>query len=180
MPALSSSANEAILRVANAIGELMQFWGFKRNMGRMWCVLYLSPEPLSAAQLSERLSLSTGAVSMLLTDLSQWGVVKKAWVPGKRRDYYEAESNIWKMVSRVYQQRELRLIGTVMETFTQAIDVLEEQRAQASPRHRPALDMALERIAGLRSLAGIGQTLLESILSGHSVDTRPLEKFEPE
>ena len=41
----------------------------------------------SAADLGERLSLSSGAVSMAINDLQQWGVVKKTWVPGERRDY---------------------------------------------------------------------------------------------
>ena len=54
----------ALSAVADAVGGLMEFWGFKRNMGRMWTVLYLAPDPLSAADLCERLSLSTGAVSM--------------------------------------------------------------------------------------------------------------------
>lgn len=180
MPNLSESADEVILRVADAIGELMQFWGFKRNMGRMWTVLYLSPEPLSAAQLSERLSLSTGAVSMLLADLSKWGVVKKSWVPGERRDYYQPESNIWKMVSRVFRQREVQLIRTAIETFSHAIDILEEQRRRADAATVPALELALERIGGLRSLAGIGLTMLEAILSGEQVDATPLERFEPE
>lgn len=180
MTAQSPTANEVILRVADAIGELMQFWGFKRNMGRMWSVLYLSPEPLSAAQLSQRLSLSTGAVSMLLADLSQWGVVKKSWVPGERRDYYEPESNIWKMVSRVFRQRELQHINNAIETFSQAIDILDAQRASADASQKPSLELALERIGGLLSLAGIGKKLLESMLSGEPVDATPLERFEPE
>ncbi len=28
--------------VTDAIGQLMEFWGFKRNMGRVWAMLYLS------------------------------------------------------------------------------------------------------------------------------------------
>lgn len=31
----------AQLRVADAIGVLMEFWGFKRPMGRLWTLLYL-------------------------------------------------------------------------------------------------------------------------------------------
>ena len=61
-------------------------------MGRMWAVLYLEDHPLTAAELGERLGLSTGAVSMLLTELLQWGIVKKAWVVGERREHYEAET----------------------------------------------------------------------------------------
>ena len=37
--------------------------------------------------------------SVRYAELVQWGVIKKAWVPGERRDHYEAETSIWKMVS---------------------------------------------------------------------------------
>ena len=79
----------------------MELWGFKRNMGRVWTVLYLADQPLTARQLRDRLQLSSGAVSMTLNELSRWGVVRKLWVQGDRRDFYEAEANIWRMISRV-------------------------------------------------------------------------------
>ena len=41
------SVETAELRVAEVIGSLMEFWGFKAVMGRIWGVLYLAPEPLS-------------------------------------------------------------------------------------------------------------------------------------
>ena len=53
----------AELRVAEVIGGLMEFWGFKAVMGRLWTILYLSPEPLSAAELGERLQRSRPARS---------------------------------------------------------------------------------------------------------------------
>ena len=34
--------------LSDAVGRLMEFWGFKRHMGRIWAVLYLSDEPLAA------------------------------------------------------------------------------------------------------------------------------------
>ena len=98
-----------MLKVADAVGALIEAWGFKRNMGRMWAVLYLEDHPLTAADLGERLGLSTGAVSMLLTELLQWGAIKKTWVVGERREHFEAETSIWKMVSRVFRERELQL-----------------------------------------------------------------------
>lgn len=103
----SDPAEAAALQVADAVGALMEFWGFKRAMGRMWTILYLSEEPLSAQTLGERLSMSAGAVSMTLQELQKWGAVRKTWRPGERRDYYEPETSIWKMVSRVFRQREL-------------------------------------------------------------------------
>src|SRR5688500_7429393 len=78
--------------VSDTVGHLMELWGFKRNMGRVWTVLYLAGEPLTARQLHDRLQLSTGAVSMTLSELSRWGVVQKSWVQGDRRDFFEAEA----------------------------------------------------------------------------------------
>ena len=118
----------AVLRVADAIGALMESWGFKRNMGRMWAVLYLDDRPLTAQELGERLGLSTGAVSMLLTDLAQWGIVKKAWVVGERREHYEAETSIWKMVSRVFRERELRWIRTAQDELASAQKQVKDKR----------------------------------------------------
>ena len=56
----------AVLKVADAVGALIEERGFKRNMGRMWAVLYLEDHPLTAADLAERRGRSAGAVSMLL------------------------------------------------------------------------------------------------------------------
>src|SRR3569623_1339897 len=80
------SVDPAALKVADAGGALIESWGFKRNMGRMWTVLYLEDHPLTAADLGARLGLSPGAVSMLLAALLQWGALKKAWVVGERRE----------------------------------------------------------------------------------------------
>ena len=111
---------ETVLKVADAVGALIESWGFKRNMGRLWTVLYLEDHPLSAHELVERLGLSTGAVSMLLTEMQQWGAVKKAWVVGERREHYEAETSIWKMVSRVLRDRELHWVRSALESFEEA------------------------------------------------------------
>lgn len=167
--------DDAVLRVADTIGELMEFWGFKRNMGRMWTLLYLEAEPLSAAQLSERLALSSGAVSMLLSELSKWGAVKKAWIPGERRDYYEPETSIWKLISRVLRERELRKINTAIEVFEHAADALREKRDAAVGEERDRLEPALTRIERLLALARVGHRLLDAMLSGESVDASPLE-----
>src|SRR5262245_35976917 len=73
------------LLVSDAVGRLIEFWGFKRNMGRVWAVLYLSPDPLSADDLRHALKISSGAVSMTLSELQRWGVVRKVWVQGERK-----------------------------------------------------------------------------------------------
>ena len=157
----------AVLKVADAVGALIEGWGFKRNMGRMWTVLYLEDHALSAAELGERLGLSTGAVSMLLAELLQWGIVKKAWVVGERRDHFAAETSIWKMVSRVFRERELQWIRSASEAFESA-----SQEAQSNDERSKFI---AERITGLAQLAQVGATLMESILKGETVDSLPIK-----
>jgi DNA-binding transcriptional regulator GbsR (MarR family) len=167
MPA-RERVDPAVLAVADAVGALIEAWGFKRNMGRMWAVLYLEDHPLTAADLGERLGLSTGAVSMLLAELLQWGAVKKAWVVGERREHYEPETSIWKMVSRVFRERELRWIQSALDAFESAGRELEPSR---DARRK----LIAERIAGLTQLAQVGAQLLESVLEGQSIDNLPLK-----
>ena len=62
--------------------------------------------------------MSAGAVSTTLGELAKWGTIHKAWRPGERRDYFEAETSIWKMVTRVFRERELTLVRDTAETFT--------------------------------------------------------------
>lgn len=171
MPLADTDVDAAILRVADAVGALMEAWGFKRNMGRVWALLYLERVPLSAADLGERLALSTGAMSMLLNELLQWGVIRKTWVPGERRDYYEAETNIWKMVSRVLRERELRWIQEAADQFGEA----DRSLAGAAEANDPRVQGVAERVAGLSQLATVGAALLEQILQGESVDVLPIK-----
>jgi DNA-binding transcriptional regulator GbsR (MarR family) len=174
---MSLETDDLVLKVADAVGGLMEFWGFKRNMGRMWTLLYLEPRPLPAAELAQRLSLSSGAVSMTLGELQNWGVVKKAWIKGERRDYYEPETSIWKMVSRVFRERELRLIRTAIEVFEEAIGGLGAHNS-SSAEDDARFEFARQRIEGLLALARIGEKLLDSILSGESIDASPLKLFK--
>lgn len=169
--ALDPTDEAAVMKIADAVGALIEHWGFKRNMGRVWAVLYLEQAPLSAADLGERLSLSSGAISMLLAELVQWGVIKKAWVPGERRDHYEAETSIWKMVSRVLRERELRWIQDALEQFAAADAALAAGSSDRSPRRGGIAS----RVAGLTQLARVGAHLIEAILSGESVDALPIK-----
>ncbi len=166
-----------ILRMADAIGGLIEFWGFKRHMGRAWTVLYFSEKPRSAAELGELLSLSAGAVSMTMTELLKWGVVKKTHLPGERRDYFEPETGIWKMVSRVFRERELQQIEVAIESFENAEKELAAIRDKATGERVQQIQFALDRVVGLLRIAHIGDSLLRSILSGQNVSALPLKNF---
>src|SRR5687767_3964730 len=151
----------------------MEFWGFKRPMGRIWTLLYLSPEPLGAAEIGESLRMSAGAVSMAIGEPVKWGAVKKSWRPGERRDFYEAETSIGRLVQRVLREREPAMI----RGFGEALDAA--QRALSTERSgKPnAFAFKRERLNELRRLAKLGGGLLTALVSGKTVDPTPLLKL---
>src|SRR5438876_82258 len=96
----------------DGLGQLAAYFGFPPVMGRLYGALLLSPEPLSLDDLAERLGISKGNVSMNMQALERLGTVREVWVKGdpqrKRRKFYEAESDLWKIVNTVLQSRERR------------------------------------------------------------------------
>ncbi len=156
----SEARQRAVDLAAETMGELIAFWGFKASMGRIWTLLYLSPIPLPADEIASRTQLSTGAVSMALAELQQWGIAERAVQAGARKRHYRAETDVWGIVRRIIRQRELRLVGRSVARFSEAVDVLEERLAE-DPNDSEASFM-LSRLRGLLSLARIGYQLVES------------------
>ncbi|UCF47369.1 MAG: ArsR family transcriptional regulator [Myxococcales bacterium] len=158
--------------VSDSIGRLIEFWGFKRNMGRLWAVLYLSDRPLSAPEIQDRLQLSSGAVSMTLNELTRWGVVKKVWIQGERRDHYTAEGNFWKMISLVFNERERVEVLDAIDLMEDAIRFLKDKAQE--PEERARAQFQEERIRELLDLARLGKQLLDALISDAKVDGSPL------
>ena len=163
---------EAIDLAAETMGELIAFWGFKASMGRIWTVLYLCPEPLTADAIAERTSLSAGAVSMGLADLQQWGVVDRASVPGSRKRHFRAETDVWGIVRRIFRERELRLVARSMRRFQQASDRIQAA-LQAAPEDEE-LRFILGRLQGLWTLARIGHHMIETFADVGTLSLAPI------
>lgn len=154
---MSKKRDRAIDIAAATMGDLVDFWGFKSSMGKIWTLLYLSTRPLSANEIAERTGLSSGAVSMGLNDLIQWGIAERAVVSGARKRHFQAETDVWGIVRRIFRERELRVIGKARDRFREAIDLLEGvEDADDDDR------FALERLRGLLKLADIGYSLVEN------------------
>lgn len=171
-----SGLGEAEQLVSDAIGRLMVLWGFKRNMGRVWTVLFLSERPLTARDLQESLQLSSGAVSMTLGELSRWGVVEKQWVQGDRRDFYVAEANLWKMISRVLRERERGEVTAVIEAFERALSLVDAAKRSAPEATRKHA-FQRERITRLLELARLGRSMIDALIANGQADASWLTSF---
>ncbi len=146
----------------DAVGNVIEFWGFKRNQGRVWALLYLRDTALTAAEIEADLELSKGGVSMLLRDLERWGVILRVRTPGDASWRYRAETDLLKMARRVIEEREFAFIARIRA------DLLEAQRiAEVTgkvPKER------LERLRQMASLADHTERALKLFLKTSRLD----------
>ena len=168
----------AELQAAEAMGRLMEFWGFRRHMGRLWTVLYLSPDPMTTAELSDTLKLSSSAVSLSLGELVRWGAVRKTWLPGERKDFYQAEGNVWKLLRRVYERRELSLIREAIDALSSAQESLDEARSRLGGDDRRRVDYMRKRLSRLSALSRAGERLIRLLVAGRAIDPADLQPEE--
>ncbi|MFW5967631.1 MAG: GbsR/MarR family transcriptional regulator [Persicimonas sp.] len=105
----------------NAVGHIIEFWGFKRNHGRIWALLYLRAVPMSSSDLQRDLELSKGAVSMIARDLEDWGVSHRVRVPDSQAWHFVAEVDFLKMLRRVIKERELQMVTRVRDDLKDAL-----------------------------------------------------------
>src|SRR5579883_3120417 len=126
----------------DAVGDAIEFWGFKRNQGRIWAFLYLRGRAHTAAEIEETLGLSKGAVSMVTNELERWGVIHRSRTPGSLGlSLFSAEDDLMKMLAKVLREREGNFIERTRARLTEA-----EKLAQGAPKQ------ARERLARMRVL----------------------------
>lgn len=98
LQALQAHFIELFVSAADALGV-------PRSMGEIYGVIFASPRPLSFQEIVERLNLSKGSVSQGLRTLRSLGAVRAGYVPGDRRDYYEPETELRRLVAGLLRDR---------------------------------------------------------------------------
>lgn len=161
-------------RFIDAVGGAIEFWGFRRVLGHVWGWLYLQGVPRTAPEIVSRLQLSKAAVSTSLAELEHWGCVRRFRRPGSRREMFEAEQDVWAMVSRVFRERELRKVQQVAST----LDAVGNELKALAKKPGIARDEArtrLDRVQGLGDLAQFATVAIQGFLDQGLADVRPLK-----
>ncbi len=147
--------------VVDAVGNVIEFWGFKRNQGRVWALLYLRGRALSAGEIQEELGISKGAVSMVTRELEGWGVVRRARAPADAVWRFVAEVDLMRMIRRVLKERESTLVSRVRQDLEHAEELAKAARAPAD---------VMQRLRRMRTLAAMMDKALHVFLETARLD----------
>ena len=147
----------------DAVGNVIEFWGFKRNQGRVWALLYLRDVALTAAELEKELQLSKGGVSMLTRDLERWGVLIRVRNPTDAAWRYRAETDLMKMAGQVIAEREFAFIARIRADLAEAQRLANESGVAKTQ---------LARLARMTSLAEHTERALSMFLKTSRLDVK--------
>ncbi len=117
-------------------GEMGSIWGVNRTVAQIHAVLYLSPEPMTAEEISETLVIARSTVSTGLRELQNWGIVKSTHVLGDRRDFFEAVSDVWEMFRAILRERMSREVDPTLAMLQESVTQLGADEQEEHVRER--------------------------------------------
>jgi DNA-binding transcriptional regulator GbsR (MarR family) len=91
-------------------GDMGNQWGVNRSVAQIHALLYLSERPRTAEDIADTLAMARSNVSNSLKELIGWKLIRRVPMLGDRRDHFEAETDLFEMVTRIAQGRKEREI----------------------------------------------------------------------
>jgi DNA-binding transcriptional regulator GbsR (MarR family) len=156
------AVEEEFVRLWRTMSSL---WGISPTMAEIHGLLYITGAALSMDDIMERLEISRGNVSMNLSKLVEWGLVRRVHKRGDRRDYYESLGDVWEMFTLVASQRKRREIDPMLSTLRRCKEELSPEVLGAGAED-PATRERSRRINELHSFLslvdGLAQRFFES------------------
>ena len=129
----------------SAWGTFSSNWGINRTMAQIHALLLVSANCISADDVMLELNISRGNANMNLRELINWGLVNRVVLPGERREFFNAEKDIFKVARIIARERKKRELEPMLQ-FLQAISKVE------GDENDKAIKTYTDTIQGLRKL----------------------------
>jgi len=111
-------------------GALGTQWGINRTMAQIHALLMTTTEPLGTDEVMERLQISRGNAHTNLKELVAWGLIRVVVKKGERREFFEAEKDVWQIFTTVARERKRREIDPALGVLNQCA---EDSRHMTTP-----------------------------------------------
>ncbi len=112
------------------MSRISSFWGFPRAMGAIYGAVYLSPAALSLDEIVTQVGVTKGAVSTHVRQLERLGMLHRHIQLGDRKDYYTAETDFWKIVRGILQEREKNEFDLALNTVGESIELAAQEKEE--------------------------------------------------
>jgi DNA-binding transcriptional regulator GbsR (MarR family) len=162
-------------------GQMAGAWGISRTMAEVHALLYITGRDLCTDDIMERLQISRGNASMSTRALVDWGIVSRVNKRGDRKEYFQAEQDVWAMFRAIVRERMNREVDPLLASLHEIRDMTGVETSGAKPtgelreqiaNQKERIDAMLEFFVTLEKLgarfvspSGRGLQLAASLLS---------------
>lgn len=80
------------LEVIDLFVSVTRVAGLPKSIGEIYGLLFIAPGPIPMEDITRRLGISKGSASQGLRQLRAFGAVRATYIPGDRRDHFEART----------------------------------------------------------------------------------------
>ena len=123
------SLPEPVRRFVAQWGTMGDQWGVNRSVSQVHALLYVAERPLHAEDIAETLAMARSNVSNSLRELLQWNLIRRVPALGDRRDFYEAETDIWNVVARIAAGRKARELDPAAAALRDCLAAAAQDRS---------------------------------------------------
>ncbi|CAA0150183.1 GbsR/MarR family transcriptional regulator [Tenacibaculum maritimum] len=133
---------DAKLKYIHTWGSLATNWGINKTMAQVHALLLVSTTPLSAENIMEALKISRGNVNMNVRALIDWGIVRKEFIAGERKEFFVADKDIWELFKQITKERKKREIEPVLKILQELQDEVEETSEEVTKFKKVMRDLS--------------------------------------
>lgn len=139
-------------------GALGTQWGINRTMAQIHALLITAPTPLSTDEVMAELEISRGNAHTNLKELVAWGLIRTVLRKGERREFFEAEKDVWQMFTIIARERKRREIEP-------AVNILHKCAVESRDIKTPEGKAFHEQMRQLEEFVGFASKMADRVSS---------------
>ncbi len=145
-------------------GEMGGYWGINRTMAEIHALLFVTREPLCTDDIMDQLKISRGNASMNLRALVDWGLIERMHKLGDRKEYFQADTDVWHMFETIMRERRRREVEPIIATIDHCCESVKQANAKINTPDAEDIREFQRRIEDLRLFLATMGSLFELVL----------------
>lgn len=142
------------------IGRMSDAFGLNSFVAKLYGFLYFNARAISLDEIAEGLGVSKGNVSINIRELEKWGAVKKVWIKGSRKDFYEAELDIKKVFTNKIKSAVQKRISDIADMTREVSGIIASADGELTPEEENIARGYSERLKKIEEINIFASTAL--------------------
>ena len=157
------------------VSDIVQFWGFPRQMGTLYGTVYLSPAPLTLVEIGQEMNVLPDSLLPHLHMLTRLGMLYEEQETSNIPPTYHAETDFWKTVRTVLQEREKKEFAAALHRVEESMEMAAGAAAPADTANLAAFYQ--ERMGNLHTFLDMLNQILGTMMSLDEMRLQALLRF---